>query len=337
MVTAVEGSLLALLLAVGAACAVSDMRRGVVPNRWLGWAALTAALLQAVYGWLLARPYAAAWLCGMALADGLAVLMYAAGLWAAGDAKLFMALYLCVPGRLLDGLGLSAAVIPYMYIFIPAMLLIAADTVWQAARGAERHGRLRFDWRQVWRMLVVAVEVSAVQALLGWIAPEFIRDNGLFCSALMLVYALACSESTVMKRPAVVLLHAAGWLAAALMGGWQGGFAPLWVYAAALMTMAFVRLASLYNYRRVPTAQVQAGMILSAATVLLFAPSRIHGLPDDASEGMRARLTGEQAEAVRRWGVSAKGQETVIIVRKLPFAMLIAVGFALWMAMRLKG
>ena len=337
MLTAVEGVLLALMLATGVACSVSDIRRGIVRNSILLKTAMAAAIVQCVYCARFAQPHALMWMGCMALADALAALMYAAGLWAAGDAKLFMALYLCVPGRLLEGLGLSASVVPYLYIFIPAMIWLGVDTLWQATHRAERHGSARFKVSHLGEMVVVALETFAVQAVLGWVLPDFFAENGLFCAALTLVYALLCAQQSVMKSPVAVLLHMAGLLIATILGGWRGGVAPVWVYAVTLLVLAFTRWASLYNYRRIPTERVQAGMILSAATVFGFAPSRVRGLPDDASEGMAARLTADQANAVRRWANTAKGQPTVVIVRKMPFAILIGLGFALWMAMRLRG
>ena len=75
-------------------------------------------------------------------------------------------------------------------------------------------------------------------------------------------------------------------------------------------------------------------MILSAGTVLSFRVSSVKGLPKNAQESMKAKLTEEEAQAVRRWEKSKYGQPTVVIVRKLPFAILISVGFWLFVWVR---
>ena len=72
------------------------------------------------------------------------------------------------------------------------------------------------------------------------------------------------------------------------------------------------------------------GAGLSAGTVLQFLPSRIQNLPRNTAEDMSARLSAAEAEAVRRWGNSKQGKADVVIVRKIPFAPLIALGFAVF-------
>ena len=60
----------------------------------------------------------------------------------------------------------------------------------------------------------------------------------------------------------------------------------------------------------------------------------VKNLPQNAQESMKAKLTEEEAQAVRRWEKSRYGQLTVVVVRKLPFAILISVGFLLFVCIR---
>ena len=85
-------------------------------------------------------------------------------------------------------------------------------------------------------------------------------------------------------------------------------------------------LGIMYNYQEIPTAEVRAGQILSAATVMLFQTSRVRGLPGGMTEDLRSRITSEEAESVHRWEKSVGGKPHVIIVRKIPFAIFIGVG-----------
>jgi len=91
----------------------------------------------------------------------------------------------------------------------------------------------------------------------------------------------------------------------------------------------------LYNYKDIPTSSVESGMILSSATTLLFQTSSVRHLPTNYSEDMSARLTEEEANAVRRWEHSVKGKPSVIIVRKIPFAVFIPLGFLLFIIIRI--
>ena len=96
---AIEGLLLLVMAVVGALCAVQDIRKSIVPNCWIAAGIMIVAVLQTIDQLLFAREYGAWWLANMAVGDALAILMYAAGLWAAGDAKLFLLMYLFIPTR----------------------------------------------------------------------------------------------------------------------------------------------------------------------------------------------------------------------------------------------
>ena len=72
-------------------------------------------------------------------------------------------------------------------------------------------------------------------------------------------------------------------------------------------------------------------MVLSYGTVSKFMPSRVKGLPRQTSEDMRCRITEEETKAIKRWESSKFGEETIVIVRKIPFAVFIICGtFVFW-------
>lgn len=332
-----EVLLLTIMLCVGICCAWMDFRKGIVPNRWVAVAGGWAVVVQTVYCACFARDFAVSWLLNMGFSDLFALLMYAAGLWAAGDVKLFMVLYACVPGRLIDGGGLAFSIVPYLYIFVPAMLWIAVDTVWHTLRHEERFGEGHMDARQLRLMLYVMMETMSVQALAGTFFSAFVEQNALFTSVLILIYAYVCSEKAFMRRIPVLITHMLLLVCAAIGNGWRWQWGSLRTCVVVLGMILFRKWATGYNYRRIPTEQVKAGMILSAASVLALRGSRVQGLPQNAGETMAARLTQGQADALHRWKKSARGNPTVVIVRKIPFAILIAVGFLMWMGVRSMG
>lgn len=335
---ALEGALLLLMVVLGSACAVQDLRRGIVPNRCIALGGIAACALQGVSLICFSRDFALWWLVNMLLGDALAVCLYAAGLWAAGDAKLFMLMFLCVPARLIEPYSLSCAVIPYCFIFVPAFFLILADSLIQALRKAERFdSNHRFSWNEAKGYFAVMVEITAWQALSCAVFPAFWEENAFFASALMMVLAYSCSGRAFFQRGPVIALHALSLCVMAAMGVWRFSAAPWWMVGVTLLCLAARCWASGYNYRRIPTGDVRAGMILSAGTVLSFRVSNVRDLPQDPREDMKARLTEAQAQAVRRWEKSRHGKDTVVILRKLPFAVLISAGFMGWIWVRTGG
>ena len=106
-------------------------------------------------------------------------------------------------------------------------------------------------------------------------------------------------------------------------------------YVIVLLAIFLRYLVSGYNYEEIQTSEVKKGMVLSYATVVGFMPSRVKGLPQTTSEDMSSRITEEEAEAVRRWEKSKYGKNSIIIVRKIPFAIFIVCGTISYIVMRI--
>ena len=102
------------------------------------------------------------------------------------------------------------------------------------------------------------------------------------------------------------------------------------------VVMIFREIADKYNYKEIKTDDIKEGQILSFKTVLCFNASKVKGLPITTTEDFRSRITSEQAESIKKWKNSKNGQDTITIVRKLPFAIFITIGtIAFVMLMRL--
>ena len=80
-------------------------------------------------------------------------------------------------------------------------------------------------------------------------------------------------------------------------------------------------------YETISTFGVKKGMILSTFSSMLMQNSKVKGLPGISSEDLRDRLTEDEAESIRRWGKTPKGKKEIAIVKKIPFAVFIAMGY----------
>ena len=100
-----------------------------------------------------------------------------------------------------------------------------------------------------------------------------------------------------------------------------------------LAVMYLRMIAEQYNYQTVNVSDVAPGMIPSAEMVIGFQKSRVKGLPACITEDLRARLSPEEVDAIRRWEHSKFGSSQIVIVRKVPFAIFIYLGFLLFLGM----
>ena len=93
-----------------------------------------------------------------------------------------------------------------------------------------------------------------------------------------------------------------------------------------LALMVFRLFADKYNYKIIPLSELKPGMILAFVSIIAFMGSKVEGLPTSTTEDLKSRLSVSEVESIKKWAESSKGIETITIVRKIPFALFIAIG-----------
>lgn len=331
----IEAVLLTSILAIGCFSAISDFRNGIVPNRLILIGLTIGLICHGVLLLLGFAPFYPYWLYNMLIADVIAFAMYWGKLWAAGDAKLFMVLYFLTPPRLFDVGQLTNSIVPFVFIFLPALLWIMVDSVIRLIKKEPHKKQPIVIKKWLIGFLITMIEVTGFHCMITMIFPSLVGNNDLFIFALIMAYAYFCGTSEIMRKWYVIVLHGIMSIVVWITKGWTFGMPDFKGYLVVVAIIAIQRIASMYNYQQIKTSKTMKGMILAAETVIMFQTSRVHSLPTDPSEQLTAKLTEEQADAVRRWESSKKGQENIWIVRKVPFAFMIALGFVAWMIFRL--
>ena len=102
-----------------------------------------------------------------------------------------------------------------------------------------------------------------------------------------------------------------------------------------IIIMIFRMIAEKYNYEEIKIENLQPRMILSYGSILRFYSSRVRGLPKITDETTDSRITKEEVDSIKRWSKTKKGQETIEIVRHIPFAPFILLGEILFWIVKL--
>ena len=323
------------MLISGAISIRTDLQYGKVKNTVILISFLVAALINGFYYLFFARDFCLNWIVNVLVTSFFSILLYAGRIWGAGDAKLFILMFLCVPGRFLDGFTLSYGIMPYLFVFSISAIWLVFDTIKEQAKIPHHHfTKNNFSITDFYSIGIVIVETLALSFLFSCLFPAFVENNSLFCSFVIISYSYYISYQSWSKNRWVIIGHIVIVVICLTIRGMNYYPISLWFYPAVILITLFTRYASRYNYEVISTSTVVPGMILSAATVICFQASKIRGLPTKTSEDMSARISDSEAEAVRRWEHSAKGSSTVTIVRKIPFASMIPIGFLLWIISR---
>ena len=332
-----EAFLVTDLLVLGGYCTYTDIKEGIIPNKAIIIGLVSGIVVHIGLLFTGSVSYYPHWIINMLIADAFALCMYLGGLWAAGDTKLFMILYFLLPPRLLDGGSLSYSVTPFIFIFVPALLWMIVDSTMRLIRREPRKQIHYSIDRYLKTFGVIIVETTAFYCLLSILFPHMITDQPLLIAAIMLVYAYICASIPFMQRWYLVLFHILVIAIAWALGRWKISIPPWQNYVWIALSIGVQRYCALYNYQLIPTNKIKKGMIPATETVVMFQASRVHSLPKDASEDLSARITEEEAAAIKRWEKSSMGRSTIWIVRKVPFAIMIYIGFILWICFRLWG
>ena len=84
-------------------------------------------------------------------------------------------------------------------------------------------------------------------------------------------------------------------------------------------------------YEKVQVDQLKKGMILTTFSSVLMQTSITKGLPSVSTEDLKSRLTADEIESIKIWA-KATHTEELTVVKKIPFAIFISIGFMCYLA-----
>ena len=332
-----EALLLTLLLMTCFSVTRTDIRQGRIRNKTLLAAGSAGIVLDAVYYGFYAQNYFPAFILNVVMMFCISVAFYALHIWAAGDSKLMMLLILLIPSKYYYVQNnMVTSVFLLATIFIIAYFYILGESVVIGLRNRDLFsvGHVRLNIKSMILVYLRCVAATTIVTfVLEMLLPEFCADNPALIAIIKMLVILTFYSLDIFERPlwlagliaAAVILHALG------SGAAEVHIDPkIYLYIAIVFLLRMVM--EKYNYAEISTSEVEPGMVLSYATVAMFAPSKVAGLPKATTEDIRSKITEEEAGSIRRWEHSKYGKSEITIVRKLPFAIFITLGTVLYMA-----
>lgn len=338
-----EGLLLLIIIVLGIIVITSDINSGVIRNRALLIAGIPGIIVNLIYLSLFVREYIVMFLINWLAVTCVAVLLYAYHFWAAGDSKLMIVLAFLIPARYYENSMLLISGIYYIvFIFMIAYLYIIFESLVLAYK-KKRFFKETFDKKYLkvffYRYLISYLYLRMISLMLQYVFRDFYYTNQIFFAFLNIFIVIYIHENPKFQNKWLVMLlglgNVLGFLYNIMNGGSVINTSILRNYGIVLLALFLRYLVSGYNYEEIATSSVKKGMVLSYGTVASFMVSRVKGLPQSTNEDMSSRITEEEAESIRRWENSKHGKATIIIVRKIPFAIFIVIGTVLFLAMRI--
>ena len=329
----IEAGLLAILSVMLANASITDMRNGRISNKTILICLGVGALCAIPYYIFFATDCLLAYGINLVIVICISILLYAMGIWGAGDSKLLVASIVIFPARLycLGNRSIASSFLLISFVFIIAFLYVVVDTLYLGIKQRDLFKKTKrtFAWKgYIKGFLFFFFMLSIINAMLALLLPDSILLDSVLLTAIHFIFILIGMRLEEKANWIVIIIMGIVWTGLLVAGWSKFSFANInWIsYLIVVLLLLFRLVSDKYNYKTIPVSELKPGMILSVGSVLTFSKSRVSGLPAYSSEDLKSRLTAEEVESINRWSTSKYGQETITIVRKIPFALFIAIG-----------
>lgn len=334
-----EAFLLAIIAMLGIYVTYTDIRNGIIQNKALLIAAIPGIVINIIYYSVFAKDFFEIYIINLFIMLILAIALYYFYFWAAGDSKFLICVNLLFPARFYDNdiFSLAPGINAIIFIFLVAYVYIIIDSLIQLIKKEKFYAGKLIEWKGI-KNFVINYFVSflylrGLSEILRFFLGDIYYNNQLIFSFINIFFVIVVHSKKIFKSWYLLIMV----FIVNLMFIQHFSFNIQYLYSYGVLFIALILryLLNGYNYKEIPTESISKGMVLSYTTVMLFLPSRIKGLPNTTSEDIRSRLTQEEVNAIKRWKDSKYGKKTVVIVRKIPFAIFIAVGELLYFFVRI--
>ena len=337
-------SIIAIIL--GIVSSITDLKNKKIYNKNILIALGISAISYAVCFKQIEINYIPNFIINLAITIVISFTFYYFKIWAAGDAKLFLAITFMIQYEIyeVETTNVFPALNLLIIIFCVAFIYVFLETIFLWIKDKQRLERLKpssFDKEDI--------KEFVIQYLLGYFIIIFINNilnkffidfrisnQGLIllCNMLVLIFVYR-----IIKTKKTSMIVAGSFLVANiiyyLIFGFQMYAINLKMLLLVFIIILFRRVSEKYNYEEIKISDLKPRMILSYGSVLRFYSSRVKGLPQNTTETTDSRLTEEQVESIKRWSKTSKGTETIVIVKHMPFAPFMFVGEILFFILRL--
>ena len=283
---------------------------------------------------------------------GIAFLMYHNKTWAAGDAKLYVAVLLLIPYNLIIDNSLNIFpgfiiltlifAIGFIYIVFETFIFVINDIknkTFNLSCSLNKVTNASYGFDLLRKYLFSYLLASLIIEFLVHFYPSFYSSNRgliLLLNVFLISTAISVFNMKSISLALIVLIFVYVGIRIFII---PLSAKTLYINISSIVTLILVialrYLGSGYNYLEIPTDKVKSGMVLSFDTIARFKKSKILGLPQSTTETTVSRITSKQAESIKRWKNSKNGLNYIKIVRHVPFAPFISIGTIAFLLIRL--
>lgn len=328
---------------LGVVSTITDFKNKKIYNKNIIYALMASLFIYIVLWKQITVQYITNYCINIIISVIISFSFYYFKIWSAGDAKLFLAIIIIIPYNIynVEKTNLFPALYLLIIIFSIGFFYVVLETLVLWVKDKKRI--------QVFKLKIKNIKQIIINYFMGYFVilfinnitlkfvPDFRINNGglmLICNMLILFFLYRIIKG---KRKALIImsLFLIANLTYYFIFGLRIYAINLKMFVFVLSIMLFRSFAEKYNYEEIRIENLKPRMILSFESVLKFYSSRVKGLPHSTDETTDSRLTTNEVNSIKRWSKTRKGQDTIVIVRHMPFAPFILIGEIMFFIFRL--
>lgn len=337
-------SIIAIIL--GIVSSITDFKNKKIYNKNIILATIISAFTYLILCNQIEIIYIKNYLINLIISVIISFLFFYFKIWAAGDAKLFLAIVLMIPYELYE--VETNNVFPALYlliiIFSIAFIYVFFETIYLCIKDREKTKKikeLRFGKEEIKDFIIKYFMGYFIILFINNITSKFftnfrINNAGLIliCNMLILIFIYRVIRKEKQSLIITFIFIMANILYYVVFG-LEIYSVNIKMFILVFVIMIFRIISEKYNYEEIKIEDLKPRMILSFGSVLKFYGSKVKGLPQNTTETTDSRLTDEEVESIKRWSKTKKGKETIVVVRHMPFAPFMLVGEIVFFILRL--
>lgn len=335
-----------IAISLGLISAITDFKNMKIYNKNIKKALLISTLIYLISIPTIEVFYIKNYTINLLITLFISLLFYYFKIWAAGDAKLFLAITYMIPysvyntnqQNIFPSLHLLIIIfsIAFIYVVIESIYLFLKDKIKNKINlniNISKHTLKEFLTNYFFGYFIILF----INNILSHYFNEFLYYNAsliMLCNMLLLIfiYQIISNKKTISKLTILFLILNIIYY---IIFGFIFQKINLKVSIIVLVIMLFRYIASRYNYEVIKISNLKSRMILSYSSIMMFYGSKVKGLPQRTTESTDSRLTENEVLSIKRWSKTKKGKENIVIVKHLPFAPFILIGEIIFFILKL--
>lgn len=344
--TFVNVILIFMIFIVCTLASYTDIKEGKIYNKHIIIFLTIGIIVQLVYLIIINKALVNLYIVNLSSTMIFSILIYFFRIWSAGDAKLVITVIALMPMEIynVNLKNIFPGFLTIILIFLCGFFYLVIESVFLYVKdiyNGKNKKSIKVDVTKkvILKILYAWIISINLNCILSHYFKDFYLNNLGLCmifNALLVLYLAKFSSNKKLLISVIFLGSLIYIISNVCLGKSNMHFNFKMLFLIVVIILARI-LCGKYNYKRVYIENLRAGMILSSSTVINFLNSKIKGLPLDASENMKARLTVDQIESIKRWQKSKKGMNYVMVLRQLNFAPFIFLGTVISILIKLLG